>query len=322
MKNLAQCDDPEVIGCIEQNRGAIVKTALLRSLPPERHTVLANALANRTLDYLMASLSYRDDQSLNDWVADSLRNGLAREQALFNLFAACVSASLDIMMREIGYLGAPVYAWLETVQRRIDLTVGAARLEFNEERFALDSIDAKIDEVLYKLSERDTLTAEHSHSVGLWCTRIAKQLGLSRNETLLVSRSGLVHDIGKITTPLEILTAERALDDDEWVIMRRHTLEGVAMLETVPELQDMLPAVRWHHERMDGRGYPDGLDGTRIPLSARIVSVADAFNAMVARRPYREPLSPIVAIEELKRHSGSHFDTPIVTALVEVVNAF
>lgn len=319
MNGIAERDESPAVRCIERNRDAIVSLALNRSVARERHTILANALANRTLDYLMASLADCDDRALFDFVADSLKAGLAREQSLFNLFAACVSASLDVLMRESRTRDSSAYAWLEKVQRRIDLAVGAARLEFNEERFSLDSIDAKIDEVLFKLSERDTLTAEHSRSVGLWCSRIAKQMGLSRAESLLVVRGGLVHDVGKLKTPLEILTAARSLDEREWGVMRRHTLDGVGMLESIPELADLLPAVRWHHERMDGRGYPDSLEASRIPLAAKIVAVADAFNAMVARRPYREPLSPLNAIEELKRHSGTHFNSSIVAAMIEVV---
>ena len=310
--------DNRLVLSLEGNRPVIVRSAMSRSLPVERHSIVADALANRTLDYLVAAVSQFDSDTIVSWVASSL-GGFVRDQALFNVFSATVSSALDSAVYEIGNISPQAAEWLEEIQRKIDLMVSASRLAYQQEHFSLDSVDAKINEVLYRLSERDTITAEHSHSVGLWCLRIAKQMGLTREETLQASRSGLIHDIGKISTPLEILTAPRALDADEWVIMRQHTLEGVKAIEGYSELRDFIPAVRWHHERMDGRGYPDELDGGRIPLSARIVAVADAFNAMVARRPYRKPLSPSVALEELKRHSGAHFDPSIIAAMIEVV---
>ena len=312
------CIEPELTDCIERNRASIVALALDRSLRRDRHTVMADAIANRTIDYLIWAIADADEQPLLDWVGTSLQK-YVRDQSLFDILAATVSASLDLLVRDFGHVARSALVWLESIQRRIDLTVGASRLEFRDERFSLDSVDAKIDEVLYRLSQRDTLTAEHSRAVGLWCWRIAKKLGLSREETLLATRSGSIHDIGKTTTPLEILTAPRSLDADEWEIMRLHTMEGVKIVETIPELSQFVSAVRWHHERMDGTGYPDGLASSEIPLQARIVAVADAFNAMVARRPYRQPRSPSNALEELKRNSGSHFDPSIVAAMIDVV---
>jgi HD-GYP domain-containing protein (c-di-GMP phosphodiesterase class II) len=306
----------DLTACIDRNRVSIVAMAMSRSLPQHRHTVLADALANRTLDYLLETIADDDEGSLIAWVTSNLC-GSVLEQSLFNIFTASISSALDMAARDFGPTLSATYGWLEDVQRRIDLAVGASRREYNGEHFSLDSVDAKIDEVLYRLSERDTLTAEHSRSVGLWCWRIAKKMGFTRSETLLTTRSGTIHDIGKISTPIEILTAPRALDETEWRIMRMHTLQGVQALETIPELSSFVPAVRWHHERMDGRGYPDALSGSEIPVAARVVAVADAFNAMVARRPYREPLSPSAAVEELKRHSGTHFDPSIVSAMID-----
>ena len=310
--------EPMFAPYLEHNRNAIVGIALDRSVARERHTVLADALCNRCIDHLIAAMEERDDASMLGWVSSSL-HGPAREQALFALFTSTVSAALDVLIRDFN-VDDSTLRWLEHLQQRIDVTVSASRLDLYEERFSFDSIDAKIDEVLYKLAERDTISAEHSRAVGMWCSRIAKKMGLSRDEALLASRSGLIHDIGKISTPLEILTAPRSLTADEWVVMRRHTLDGVEAVQGVKELQDLVPAVRWHHERMDGRGYPDQLDGDSIPLTARIVSVADAFNAMVARRPYRKPLSPSVALEELKRNSGTHFDASVINAMTDVVS--
>lgn len=304
-------------GCIQNNRRGIVLTALTRSLPPERRTVLAHALANRTLDCLLQAVEEGNDDAFLAWIRESLR-GFARDQTLFDLFAATVSAALDTASSHLGTLGEQG-EWLQAVQRRIDLCTGAFRIEAHQHAFSLEPIDAKIDEVLYRLSEWDTTTAEHSRCVGMWCWRIAKRMGLPRDEALMAARSGLVHDVGKIFTPTEILNAPRKLTEDEWDVMRQHAMQGVQLLAEVRELEGLVPAVRWHHERMDGRGYPDALEPVSIPLVARVVSVADAFNAMVARRPYRSPLAPSFAIEELKRHRGAQFDPAIVEAMIDVV---
>jgi HD-GYP domain-containing protein (c-di-GMP phosphodiesterase class II) len=103
--------------------------------------------------------------------------------------------------------------------------------------------------------------------------------------------------------------------------MREHAAAGAAIVEGVPLLSDLTPAVRAHHERVDGRGYPDGLEESRIPLAVRIVSVADSFNAMIGNRPYRPPLAPTIALEQLRLHSGTQFDPNVVHAMIEVVNS-
>ncbi|HKU66276.1 MAG TPA: HD domain-containing phosphohydrolase [Candidatus Baltobacteraceae bacterium] len=317
MKPLVGAAAMSLADCIQNNRRSIVLSALMRALPPERRTVLAHALANRTIDQLVEAVVEGRDDTLLAWIRESLR-GFGRDQALFDLFASTVSSALDVASSQMGPLPANA-EFLEDVHRRIDLCTGAFRIEVHRQGFALEAVDAKIDEVLYRLSEWDTTTAEHSRCVGMWCWRVAKRMGVPRDEALLAARSGLIHDVGKIFTPLEILTAPRKLTEDEWDVMRQHAMQGVNLISDIRELERLVPAVRWHHERMDGRGYPDALDPVSIPFIARIVSVADAFNAMVARRPYRTPLAPSAAIEELKRHRGAQFDPAIVEAMIDVV---
>jgi putative nucleotidyltransferase with HDIG domain len=183
----------------------------------------------------------------------------------------------------------------------------------------LDAVDAAISDLIARLFEKDEITGEHSRAVSSWCSRIARNLGLSATETALVRRGGLLHDIGKVGTPEEILNAPRKLTADEWTIMQRHTLDGAEIVADIPILDEFLPAIRNHHERLDGEGYPDGLRADQIPLSARIVSVADCFNAMIGRRPYRPPMAPSRGIEELERSAGSHLDPEIVAAMIQVV---
>jgi HD-GYP domain-containing protein (c-di-GMP phosphodiesterase class II) len=134
-----------------------------------------------------------------------------------------------------------------------------------------------------------------------------------------VTRCGLIHDVGKTRTPTEILQAPRRLNSDEWAIMRDHAAEGARMIARQPLLSRFGPIVRGHHERLDGQGYPDGLRLGAIPMAARIVSVADCFNAMIGRRPYRLPMAPTEALNELECHRGTQFDPDVVEAMVRIV---
>jgi HD-GYP domain-containing protein (c-di-GMP phosphodiesterase class II) len=121
--------------------------------------------------------------------------------------------------------------------------------------------------------------------------------------------------------PEAILNKPGPLDDEEWGVMRRHTVAGEAILAPITSLRAVLPIVRSSHERWDGRGYPDGLAGERIPLGARIVSVCDAYRAMIERRTYREPLTEREALRELRDNAGSQFDPECVRALLAVLTA-
>ncbi len=183
----------------------------------------------------------------------------------------------------------------------------------------VDEVDAALNELITRLDRTDPLTAEHSRAVSSWCARLARRLGMSAQEIVLASRSGLIHDVGKLKTPIDILNAPRSLSAEEWEIMRAHALIGESIVLEIPMLRHLSVAVRSHHERIDGKGYPDGARGLRIPTIARLVAVADSFNAMIGRRAYRKPMPPPVALMELERHRGTQFDPEIVDAMIDVV---
>jgi len=136
----------------------------------------------------------------------------------------------------------------------------------------------------------------------------------SQEEVLLAGI--LLHDIGKIFTPKEILYKPGPLTDEEWEIIRRHPVDGAEVLEQIAGLKEMSHNVRYHHERYDGKGYPEGRKGKEIPLGARIAAVVDAFDAMISDRPYRKAMPVEQAIEELKRFRGSQFDPQVVDAVI------
>ena len=169
----------------------------------------------------------------------------------------------------------------------------------------------------------NTLTAKyseekvHSERVSRFCKIIAENLGLKIADIESVQLAGLYHDIGKIAIPDAILDKPSSLNDEEYEIIKKHTKIGYDILKAADEYSSLAEDALYHHERFDGNGYPSGLKGTEIPLFSRIICVADAYEAMTSDRPYRKALSKTMAIDELKKHSGSQFDPEIVKAFLD-----
>jgi len=170
------------------------------------------------------------------------------------------------------------------------------------------------------LDARDHWTAGHSVAVAVYSSDIAREIGMDAAEVELVHLTGLVHDIGKIGVPAEVLQKTSALDDGEWAQMRRHSEIGANILIEVEDYQEVSRIVRSHHERFDGAGYPDGLAREEIPLLARVIAVADSYNAMTSDRPYRRAMAPEVAIQQLLNGRNSQFQADLVDAFVQVLN--
>jgi len=163
---------------------------------------------------------------------------------------------------------------------------------------------------------RDKYTAIHSHAVVKLAVGVARSLGLDDNETRIVELAARLHDVGKIVVPDSVLQKDSSpLSEEEWAQLRRHPAVGAGVVSHVPALRVLSPLIRSHHERWDGRGYPDGLAGEAIPLGARIVAVADAYRALTAERPYHRGRAANSAVHELRRHAGTQFDARVVEAL-------
>ena len=162
------------------------------------------------------------------------------------------------------------------------------------------------------IEARDPYTYGHSRKVSYYAVTIAEALGLPSEQVAIVSTAALLHDIGKIGIADEVLNKAGELDEQEWGLVKSHPRLSATIIGHVPSLTPCLPAILHHQERWDGTGYPSGLKGAAIPLEARILAVADAFDAMTSPRPYRGPLSYKEALEELKRCSGSQFDPKLV----------
>jgi HD-GYP domain-containing protein (c-di-GMP phosphodiesterase class II) len=170
------------------------------------------------------------------------------------------------------------------------------------------------------LEDKDAYTASHSHGVVSLSLAVADRMRLDPAARRRVEFGALLHDIGKIAVPAEILNKPGPLDHDEWAVMKLHTVEGQHMLDRVGGvLGEVGRVVRSSHEHYDGGGYPDGLARQEIPVEARIVCCCDAFSAMTTTRTYRRAMSLESAREELVRNSGTQFDPQVVEALLAVI---
>jgi putative nucleotidyltransferase with HDIG domain len=200
----------------------------------------------------------------------------------------------------------------ETIQNQNVSLERANKLLRERSTAAMESLSATVD-------ARDAYTAGHSRRVQQLALAIGRELGLSQAELDLLGHAALFHDIGKLAVPDAILLKPALLTTDEWALMQRHSDEGARIIDRLGFLNDAVPAIRHHHERFDGTGYPDGLGGEDIPLGARIIHVADALDSMLTTRIYRAARPALDAMEELKKAAGSQFCPRCVEALERVL---
>ena len=215
---------------------------------------------------------------------------------------------------EIGILSDRFREMADTLKEKIKQLQQAA--QENRELFkgSIKTLAAAID-------AKDPYTRGHSERVTEYSLTIAKELGLSQEDLDNLENAALLHDIGKIGIKDEILQKPGDLTEEEFKIMKLHPEFGAKIIEQIPKLKPSVDGVRYHHERLDGSGYPAGLKGAQIPFAARIIAVADAFDAMTTERPYQKPFTPIAAIDRLKfLTEKGKFDAKIVNALIRAYN--
>jgi putative nucleotidyltransferase with HDIG domain len=200
----------------------------------------------------------------------------------------------------------------ETIRTQNVSLEQANRLLRERSTAAMESLSATVD-------ARDSYTAGHSRRVQQLALAIGRELGLSQAELDVLGHAALFHDIGKLAIPDAILLKPASLTSDEWALMQRHADEGARIIDRLGFLGDAVPAIRHHHERFDGTGYPERLSGEEIPLGARIIHVADALDSMLTTRIYRAARPPAEALAELKRSSGSQFCPRCVGALERIL---
>ncbi|HEY2141722.1 MAG TPA: HD-GYP domain-containing protein [Solirubrobacteraceae bacterium] len=265
-----------------------------------------------------------------DFAANAVREGLLHDITLGELLAEVRQVyAIDLALSPLGlavaFATSPVQSKWSVLL--IAPLFGVLRVFSKERRARLEQLielnDAYQGTALLLgdvIEADDTYTGEHCKSVVRLALEVCRELGLDLDRQRNVEFAALLHDVGKIAVPKEIINKPGELDDREWAIIKTHTLEGQKMLERVGGfMREVGEIVRSSHERWDGGGYPDGLVGAAIPLEARIVSTCDAFNAMTTTRSYRKAMPTQAALAEVIENSGTQFDPGVVDALVAVL---
>lgn len=176
-----------------------------------------------------------------------------------------------------------------------------------------------IETLRYVVETRDSETRGHSERVSRIAAAIAEEMGLKSEDVEMIRTAGLFHDIGKVGVPDAILLKNGPLTPDEYAQIKQHPAAGEKVLSTYSPFSEMLPIIRGHHERIDGSGYPDGLSGEEICIGAKIIAVADSFDAMVSNRTYRRGLGLDKACDELLKHKGGQFDPDAVDSFFRLI---
>ncbi len=201
-----------------------------------------------------------------------------------------------------------------------DLGLDAGSMEVDQRLIAaIRSGEDGLFEAAQIVDEADVYTHGHSERVAKYAVSLARELDLGEERVDTIRKAGLLHDLGKALVDREILRKPGALTPEEAVEMAQHPEIGAVILESEPDLEEIARIVRHHHERIDGRGYPRRLKGTEIPEESRLLAVADAYDAMVSSRPYRNALDIDDALTQLRRGAGTQFDTVFVTAFVQMI---
>lgn len=203
---------------------------------------------------------------------------------------------------------------LETLGHQVAIAIDNAKLYSDLKKSFYETVEALAESI----EKKDRYTGGHTKRVVYYSMCIAKYVpGLSQEQLERIRLGALLHDVGKIGVEDKILKKEAPLEVDEWKVMQRHPDLGYDIMSRVTSLKDVIGGMRFHHERWDGKGYPLGLKGDEIPLIARIIAVADTYDAMVSTRPYRKGLSTEFAHREIVRYGGTQFDPMVVEAFVK-----
>ena len=222
----------------------------------------------------------------------------------------------EIMVQRVGRI-----LELSRLQKNLKHEVKIQTQKAEERRSQVEKLSEEVMRTLANtIDAKDPYTNGHSLRVAKYSKEIAKRAGKTREEQKEIYQMALLHDIGKIGVPDEIINKDTRLTDEEYAAIRKHPAIGSDILKTIEQIPDIMIGARWHHERYDGRGYPDGLKGEEIPEIARIIGVADAYDAMTSKRSYRNILSQEVVRGEIERGKGTQFDPFFADIMLQLID--
>src|SRR5277367_1208937 len=237
-----------------------------------------------------------------------------------NFAAAIGSRTLHEAERQAGQLRGTVYeeAALEW-QKALESLQNAFMDKQVEARQHYTTLTDLIRMIAKAIDERTTYLRGHSDRVAAYATDIARELGIDAAQVERIRLSAFLHDIGTVGIEDSIVRKEAPLTPEEFEIVKAHTVKGASILRPIEAVADLIPGVELHHESLDGQGYPYGLRGDEIPMMARIIAVADSFDAMTTARPYQAAMDPEYVLEVLNRLASKRYDASVVNALTSLV---
>jgi len=294
-------------------------------------------------EFIIVALGIDKSQAMNlaKRIKDELSKvefGNGKEKVKIKLSLAVISYPEDPLVKSKDIIEIAEKILLEAKQRGGDTVLSLSDLYKKKDKISTRKIDvlkSDIEKIMRKTNQnlmesiyalaktieaKDRYTGEHVESTVYYATEIAKRLNLAESEIEYIKQAAILHDLGKVGIPEKILLKRGKLTPEEFLQIKEHPRIGVEILRSVHFLHPILPIILSHHERWDGKGYPNGLKKEEIPLGARILAVADVFQALVSDRPYRKAYSFSEAVEIIENGRASHFDPQIVDTFLEVLN--
>lgn len=284
------------------NEFSMMTYNILRDLSPEKN------IKRRLGDY-----AYRKYAQSNPVIVESVHLGLYKNKGV--QWGMSIDISQKVQFKTQNTFREDTLIALKEFQTLVAAFIQLREMAQDQKNLQKDIVGAFVIALEY----HDFYTKGHSEAVSHVSVQIGRAMGLDSHAIDDLKWAGIVHDIGKIAISTEILNKKERLTDAEFSVIKQHPELGATFIEVSDSLKNVALLVRHHHERFDGKGYPDGLAGEQIPLLSRIISVADAWHAMTSQRPYREKLSNQMAIEEIASSSGSQFCPKVVEAALPVL---
>ena len=304
------------------------------------HPDISSAKVRKTIEKRFQSMITKIDEGLSGWVVQHgkvVRSGNLSQNPHYLAVVPGLHSGLYVPMKignqimgVISIESELLEAFSEADERLVTTLATQAAVTFDNIQLFEDlqtsndrlfqAYDKTIEGWSNALDLRDKETEGHTQRVTTLTDELAHEIGIPKTEIVHIRRGALLHDIGKMGVPDRILLKPDKLTDEEWVIMRQHPVYAYNLLSPIEFLNPALNIPRYHHEKWDGSGYPDGLKGKQIPLDARIFAVADVFDALTSDRPYRPGWARDKAISYIQEQSGSHFDPKVVKAFMKLVN--